>query len=100
MDTIRVIEAVMAVVGLIGLAFSIYFFMDARHASNRDIFEVKSEILDRDIKKDAEARVYYKDKEIAGTLDQADQRRLEYLEEQLDLKYEEQKIVREILLKK
>ena len=52
-------------------------------------------VVARDIKKDAEARVFYKDIERTRDLEQAEQARLEYLEEQLEQKYERQNMYEE-----
>jgi hypothetical protein len=99
MNILRTVEAIAAVFGLIGIVFGAFFFMQNIHASKIEVLEVQSQVLDMDIKKDAEARAYYKDREIEGTLDGAGKRRLEYLEEQLDLKYSKQKIFQEALIK-
>lgn len=98
------LELILVFLGVLTTVFSVYFYLDAKHKgteeSNLEILELKEELLDRDIKKDAESRVYYKDLEIErGSLAAAEQRRLNYLEEQLDRKYEEQAIIQETLVK-
>ena len=100
MTPYRIVEVLLGLGALVGLVFSSYLFLDARHASHENIFQIKSELLDRDIKKDAEARVYYKNKESDAPLERADKLRLEYIEEQLERKYDEQKIIQKALLDK
>jgi hypothetical protein len=98
MSPLRIVEVIAVLFMLIGTVFTIFLFLDSRHAKNEIEFELKAELLELDIKKDAEARVYYKSKESAGELDSADKSRLEYLEEQLERKYEEQRLIKEKLL--
>lgn len=99
----RVLEAIVVIITIISTITGVFWFMDNRHQqaeeSNVITIELKKELLDRDIKKDAEARVYYKDIELERPLTQAEQRRLNYLEEQLELKYDDQKLINETLIK-
>lgn len=78
--------------------FGVYFYMNSIHASQNEVLEVKAELIDQDIKKDAEVRAYYKDKESEGALDEADKRRLDYIEEQLERKYKKQEILQKALI--
>lgn len=84
------LQALTAAVFLLGG----YFFLDDLHASKTAVLEsyveLRGEILDTDIKKDAEARVYYRDLAEERPLTPAEQRRLDYLEEQLDRKQGQQ----------
>lgn len=99
MTPFRIVEVAIAILTLIGIVFGAFFYLQDTHASKLEVLQVQSQALDMDIKKDAEARAYYKDKESQGTLDDADKRRLEYLEEQLNLKYSKQRIYQEALIK-
>lgn len=99
---LRALEAVGALLVVIGAAFGGFHYLNEIHADRQEVIrkdlEIRAEILDRDIKKDAEARVYYKDKAKDGELDKADASRLEYLEEQLERKYSEQSRVHDKLM--
>jgi len=99
MSLLRIAEGLIVLLTIMGMLFSAYLFLDSSHAKSSVEFELRSEILDKDIKKDAEARAYYKDKAIEGDLDNADKRRLQYLEDQLDQKYEKQRIIQQKLNK-
>ena len=71
--------------------FAVNKYFQKRDDSLVQGLEIRAEILDRDIKKDAEIRHYYKSKSLIGELDKAEKNRLEYLDEQLDQKYDEQR---------
>jgi len=96
LNIVNFTAVMVAMLSVFAMLFGAYFTLDEMHASNKKVtgveIELRQEILDRDIKKDAEARVYYKDKAREGDLDKADEARLEYLEEQLERKYEEQQM--------
>lgn len=82
-----------------GMIFSGYLFLESRHAPSKVELELQMELITMDIKKDAEARAYYFDKEQdVGVLDGPDTRRLANLEDNLDEKYRKQDLIRERLL--
>lgn len=99
MTAMRVFELLLVFLTSVGVLFGAYQYLDTMHAKERDLLkariEIQSEMLDRDIKKNAEARVFYKDLSKDRALEKAEQSRLEYLEEQLEQKYDEQRILRE-----
>lgn len=84
---------------VISAAFAAFFYLEDRHASRQSLLgteiDLRQEILDRDIKKQAEARVYYKDIERSRGLEPPEQSRLDYLEEQLEQKYEDQQMLQQ-----
>jgi hypothetical protein len=91
---LAVVNAIMAIIGLIATVAGVFWFMENRHLLRTTYsvgeVEMRKEILDTDIKKDAEARHHYEKKKLIGTADEADLQRLEYLENQLLDKYEKQ----------
>ena len=95
MDSTRLVEFLILVIGSV---FAVYFYMNSIHASQKEVLEVKAELIDMDIRKDAEVRAYYKDKEASGNIDQADKDRLEYIEEELGRKYKKQEILQKALI--
>lgn len=96
---LRDVGAVAGLVSVIGGALYAYVWLDEKHADRHHQavieLEIKQEILDRDIKKDAEAVVYYRDLESERGLSKAEAARKEYLEGQLDRKYEDQQMLQE-----
>lgn len=99
MKLLRVAEAALVLITITSFLFGAYFFLDTAHAKRKALLqteiELREEILSRDIKKDAEARVYYKNRQAQGPLESAEAMRLEYIEEQLEQKYEEQRMVQQ-----
>ena len=96
---LRTLEAAALTVGIISAIIGAYLYLDNLHAKRINLLkteiELRQEIVDRDIKKDAEARVYYKDISKERSLTEAEESRLEYLEETLEQKYEIQRMLRE-----
>lgn len=94
---LRQLEAVAVLIALMTALISGYIYLDTQHASQRALvsteMNLKAEMLDKDIKKDAEARVYYKDIERSRGLEPPEEARLDYLERILDQKYENQRII-------
>ena len=71
----------------IGMLFTAFLFMDARHMERRAEYELKAEIIDLDIKKDAEVINYYRNREMTSeTLNAAEQNRYKYLQKEMDRK--------------
>lgn len=97
MKSLRVLETLVVIFTALGLMFGAYIFLDTQHAKREAVLRVeidlREDILDRDIKRDAEARVYYKNIEQVRDLEPAEKDRKEYLEENLGRKYEEQRII-------
>ena len=95
---LRVLETIVIIGTSIGLLFAAFEYMESRHAKSIVEFELKHEILDRDIKKDNETRLYYQNKKDLEGLTPAEQSRLRYLEEELEHKYDEQRLIKEKLM--
>ena len=97
MNILRVVEIVVVFFTAIGFVFAAYVFLDTAHARRealiRTELELRLNILERDIKRDAEARVYYKDIEYVRQLEPAEKNRKAYLETNLQRKYEEQRTI-------
>lgn len=97
MKALRVIEVLIVFFTAVGFIFGAYNYLDGAHARReallRTEIELREEIIERDIKKDAEARVYYKNLEYSRELEPAEADRKEYLEENLERKYEEQRAI-------
>ena len=105
MDTNKALaglNVVLALGAVVSMIVGALFVMDARHQAQTDAaadakklleteVDLRQEILNRDIKKDSEVRFHYNSKKLLGTLDAADEQRLEYIEEQLEEKYVEQR---------
>lgn len=96
-NVLRLLEYMAVTFGIIGSVIAGYLVLDNMHAKRDALLtteiELRSEIIDRDIKKDAEARSYYKNIEMERELSKAEARRLEYLEEQMERKYVEQESI-------
>ena len=108
MKLLRIFEILAVLFTLIGGVYVAMYVLDERHASKIALIEAEEDQslrearlrqneLDRDIKRDAEARVYYKNKQMIGNFDKADKQRLDYLEENLERKYEEQRELSRVL---
>jgi len=102
------LEILGVVAFLVTGVLSMFWLMEERHANKTELIavskkllvqelEIREEILDRDIKKNAEARVYYKDLEKEKALGHAEMARLQYIEEQLSRKYTEQEKIQDRL---
>ena len=83
-----------AIGSIIAMVFAVYFFMDERHASTEKVtsveIELRQEILDTDIDRNAKILHHYQQKSLESELSKADQNRLKYIELQLDRQYEQQ----------
>jgi hypothetical protein len=97
MKALRVIETLIVFLTACGILFSVYLYLDGVHAKRDSVtrveIDLRSDIIDRDIKRDAEARVYYQNIEDSRGLQPPEKRRKDYLEENLDRKYEEQRSI-------
>jgi hypothetical protein len=97
MKALRVIETLIVFFTSCGIIFGAYLYLDGVHAKRANVtrveIDLRSDIIDRDIKRDAEARVYYQNIESSRGLQPPEQRRKDYLEENLDRKYEEQRSI-------
>jgi len=77
-----------------GMIFSGYLFLETRHAPSEVDVDLQLKMIELDIKKDAEARAYYFDKQSEiGKLDGPDERRMRNLESNLDQKYRKQEML-------
>jgi len=101
-------EIILVMLGVVSMVFGAFWLMEERHAQKTEILELKSkaliteyelraEMLDDQIDEGNKIRVYYQDKEEYNALDKADEKRFEYVEEQLERRYEEQAIMQERL---
>jgi hypothetical protein len=99
---IRAIEAIAVLATLSALLIGALNWLNENHADRKALIktelELRAEIIDRDVKKQAEARVYYKDIAKDRDLEPAEESRLEYLEEQMEHKYSEQRMIQSKLM--
>lgn len=99
MSPIRIIEALAVFLGVLGMIFTAFFVLEKRHAKAIIEYELQSELLELDIKKDSETRLYYQNKkDTEGGLSVSDANRLRYLEEQLERKYQKKQLIDQKLL--
>ena len=99
MSTVRIIEALAVFLGVLGMVFTAFFVLEKRHAKAVLQYELQAELLELDIKKDSEARIYYQNKkDTEGNLSISDANRLRYLEEQLSRKYQKKQLIDQKLL--
>jgi hypothetical protein len=102
--------AIAAIGSIVALVIGGYRHLNQEHANRAEtestLIEVKrnlletevdlrQEIVDRDVKKDAESRAHYKSLEQNRSLEPAEKARIDYLEEQMEQKYDEQRSLRE-----
>ena len=93
------VEIVGVFLGIIASVFAAFFFMDARHAKQAVEYELKSEILDLDIKKDAENISYYNNKKnVDGELHPAEVSRKQYLEAEMERKIDKKNLIEQKIL--
>ena len=93
------VEVVAVFLGILATVFAAYFFMDARHAKHIIEYELKSEILDLDIKKDAENISYYSNKnDVDGELHPAESSRKQYLEREMERKIDKKNLIEQKIL--
>jgi hypothetical protein len=94
---IRTIEAIAILATLSAMLLGALNWLNENHAERTALLdtelELRADMLDMDIKKNAEARVYYKDIAKDRPLERAEADRLEYLEEQLEYKYQRQQMI-------
>lgn len=99
---IRVIEAIAVLATLSAMLLGAFSWLNENHAERKALLEteleLRAEMIDRDVKKQAEARVYYKDIAKDRPLEPAEESRLEYLEEQMEYKYAEQRLIQTKLM--
>jgi hypothetical protein len=99
MSPVRIIEALAVFLGVLGMIFTAFFVLEKRHAKAIIEYELQSELLELDIKKDSETRLYYQNKkDTEGDLSISDANRLRYLEEQLERKYQKKQLIDQKLL--
>ena len=89
-----------ALLSIVALLFSAFFFMDARHASDKKVTEVdlriQQKILDTDINRNAKIMHHYDQKAMEGPLTTAEQNRVKYIQEELDRQYIRQEQLRQL----
>ena len=87
----------LTMLSILAMVITAFLFLDEKHADQKKVLateiSLRKEILDTDIKKNAEARVYYKDIAKTRSLEPAEESRVEYLEEQLEQKYDRQRML-------
>lgn len=99
MGFFKSIEQIVALFSIIGGIFAAFLFMDARHLEHKAEFELKAEMLDMDIRKDAEVINYYRTREINQIdLNTAEQARYEYLQEEMERKVRKKELIEQKLL--
>ena len=99
MSPVRIVEALAVFLGVLGMIFTAFFVLEKRHAKAIIEYELQSELLELDIKKDSETLIYYQNKkDTEGDLSISDANRLRYLEEQLERKYQKKQLIDQKLL--
>lgn len=97
-----IVEAILAIASVVGIAIGAFLYLENRHADKRELevirmerleteIGLRREIVDRDVKKDAEAREHYRKLELTRSLTPVEKQRKEYLERQIALKDSEAK---------
>ena len=100
--SLDIIQKLTVIFGFVGTIFGVFFFLDDRHAHQAQTvkafteiqtdnmlttLDLKREILQLDLKKDAESKKYYEDLVVSGKpLDEAQKMRKEYLENEMERK--------------
>lgn len=84
--------------GIIGSTISGLMFLDGRHAKMEAQYELQGEILDVDIKKDAELISHYERKQLEVELTEAEQARFKYIEKELQRKIDKKNLIEKRLL--
>ena len=100
--SLDIIQKLTIIFGFVGTIFGVFFFLDDRHAHQEQTvksfteiqtdnmltnLDLKREILQLDLKKDAESKKYYEDLIVSGKpLDEAQKMRKEYLENEMERK--------------
>jgi len=99
MNFLKDINTLAAFLTTLGMIMAAFFFMDARHIEKQAEFELKAEILDLDIKKDAETINYYRNREMTeDNLSPAEKARYEYLKSEMERKVKKKDILEQKLL--
>lgn len=106
-------ELIAIILAVLAAIFASLNYMNSLHATRQELkaaeaeleimkwerlqaeLGVRKEIVNRDVKKDAEARAHYKRLMDDRPLEPAEERRMEYLEEQMALKYKEQEMLQQ-----
>lgn len=90
---LRVLEVITIIGGTLSLVFGAFLFLDKRHEHTTDAIatnlDIERKLNELDLKKDAEAKVYYENKLAEkGSLDRAETLRLNQLDRAIELKTE------------
>lgn len=96
------VKQLTALAGVVGIAFSVFFYMNKIHAPAESIIEtrrailetelrVRAKDLERDINQNAKIRHHYDQKAVEEGLSHADESRLKYVEEELERQYAEKR---------
>lgn len=96
-----IVGVILSILSIVALMITVFLFQEERHAAKAELEEirkerleedlrVRSEIIDRDIKKDAEANVYYQNVQMVRDLTKPEEIRVDYIEKQMARKDKEQ----------
>lgn len=96
---LKIINAISVVLGLVVVILGGFFFLDGLHATkvallNTEV-EIRQEILDTNINRDAKIRYHYDQLESERPLNKAEKSRKEYVEEELERQYHQQRMLEE-----
>lgn len=102
----NVIAWVTLVTMILGGSWGVFWLLEERHAQKTEVLTLKQDINRSKAQEDlddaidyidylSKLRVYYDDKEVSNTLDMADQRRADWVDEQLDRAYDEEARLRD-----
>jgi hypothetical protein len=88
---LRTLEVITVIGGTLGLVFGAFLFLDQRHQHTTDAIatnlDIERKLNELDLKKDAEAKVYYENKLAEkGALDRAETLRLTQLDRAIESK--------------
>lgn len=96
---IKQLELALVLITVIGGAITGFLFMDNRHLEQFKEFELRAELIDIDIKKDAELISYYEDKKLSMEgLSLAEDSRFRYIEKELERKIAKKELIEQKLM--
>jgi uncharacterized protein YhaN len=121
LDIEKLIKSIMLLVGLFGIPFGVYTYMNELHATKAEAARDKQEtmqqieairkktvkidlesnamILDSELTRKSEIRHHYKQLKKSRDLEPAEESRVDYLEDQLERGYQKQEMIQGQLMK-
>jgi len=109
MKQLSLVSTILTLVALIlSGSWGVFWLLEERHAAKQEVIALKKDLITSKAEDDLEdsteeidelnkLRVYYDDKKLEGTLDNADARRLQFVNEKLTRAYEKEKRLRDRL---